>query len=178
MHSLRGHFLVPTTRNPDKGLWFIFHHEPDGVLAFDVTREHPDIPFRHFEHALNGPYFPGSVLIGGENQSDSAMLFLHNNPADNTGSHIINGDFSFLSFRYVPAQGGPPSLTKSDETPAKIFLRENTHFQIVMGFRVWEMDALETELKNWQWNLLPAAADIIFQTKPQDRLQRALRSIN
>ena len=52
MEPLKGCLLVPTAKNADTGLWFIFHHESEGVLAFDVTTEHPDIPLRHFHTLL------------------------------------------------------------------------------------------------------------------------------
>ena len=89
MTLLTGHLLVPTSQNTDTGLWFIFHHESDGILAFDLTQKHPEIPYR-----------------------------------------------------------------------------------------LWDMDALEEELKNWQWTLIPATPDLVFYTPRQNRLEKARRSIN
>lgn len=182
MSTLRGCLLVPTSKNPDKGLWFIFHHESDGILAFDLTKEHPDIPYRHFSKIIDGedrkPVKEKIVLLGGPMQSDSAMMVLHNNPRLGQDSHIVNDDFSFMSYRYVLVPGAPPQITKADDTPSRLDLGQDVDFIISMGFRLWDMDTLERELKNWQWTFLPATRDIVFHTPRQERLQKALLSIN
>lgn len=182
MPPLTGCLLVPTAKNPDKGLWFIFHHESDGILAFDLTKEHPEVPYRHFEKVIDGEDRKSLndkiVLLGGPMQNDSAMLVLHNNPRAGKDSHIVNDDFSFLSYRYVLVPGSPPTVTKSDDTPSRIDMNGTADFIISMGFRLWDMDMLEQELKDWQWTFLPATQDIVFHTSRQERLQKAILSIN
>jgi len=182
MSALKGCFLVPTTKNPDTGLWFIFHHESDGILAFDLTREHPDIPYKHFESALHNEDRKAEkdkiVLYGGPLQYDTALVILHNGQALKDHPHIINDDFSFLSYRYVVVPGTPPILTNADNAPTEVDLGTSTDFIIIAGFRLWEMDDLESELKNWQWTLLPATPDLVFHTSAHERLEKARRSIN
>ncbi len=182
MSALKGLLLVPTTKNPDKGLWFIFHHESEGILAFDITKEHPDISYKLFESVLNSEDQKTEkekiVHLGGPLQSDSALLILHNNPKADKNSHIINDDFSFLSYRYVVVPGKPPAITTADNEPTRIDLGEKADFIVSVGFRLWEMDDLEAELKDWQWTLLPASQDLVFKTPYEDRLQRALYSLN
>lgn len=182
MSALKGCFLVPTTKNPDTGLWFIFHHESDGILAFDVTSEHSDITYKNFESVLDGEDRKNRedkiVLHGGPLQSDKALIILHNKPAGSIESHIINDDFSFLSYRYVVVPGQPPSIAKADDTPTRIDMQTGADFIVVIGFRLWEMDILEQELKDWQWTLLPATQDLVFHTSAGERLQKARRSIN
>jgi len=182
MSSLVGCFLVPTAKNPDQGLWFIFHHESDGLLAFDITTEHSEIPYRHFESSLDGgahrSIHDKIVLLGGPEQSDSAMLVLHNGTRETPSAHIINNDFAFQSYRYVLTPGQPPSITRADDTPSRIALAHNADFLIVMGFRLWNMNTLEEELQNWQWTLLPASTEIVFRTPRAERLQKARLSIN
>lgn len=180
MSALTGLFLVPTAKNPDTGLWLIFHHESEGILAFDVTKAHPDIPLRHFEAAMDnaGARAAGStVLLGGPEQADSAVLILHNNP-QHGGGHRLGEEFAFLSYRFVLLPGLPPQLQHADETPTRVALGHDTEYLVVMGFRLWDMDVLEAELKDWQWSLLPASAGILFRTKHEDRLAAAQRTIN
>jgi len=182
METLKGHFIVPTAKNPDRGLYFIFHHESDGILAFDVTTQHAEIPFRYFEPLVEGGVTKSPaekiVLLGGSEQSDTAMLVLHDAPVQGDESHIIDRNFAFLSYRFVLIPGRPPTIEKSDETPGRLSLPQSADFLIVMGFRLWSMDALEAELKDWQWNFIPASPDIVFHTPPGQRLQRALNLLN
>lgn len=176
--NLKGQFLVPASKNPDKGLWFIFHHESDGILAIDLTKSHPDLPYRYFEHLTE--YEPGekTVLLGGPLQNDSAMIVLHNDANAEPDPHVISKSFSFFSRKFILADGQKPQFTNSAEVPSKIALSETADFVITMGFRLWNMDELEREMADWQWNLIPAAPDIVFHTKREDRLARARRAIN
>jgi putative AlgH/UPF0301 family transcriptional regulator len=181
MSSLKGYLLVPTAQNADTGLWFIFHHESEGLLAFDLTREHPDIPLRHFKPLLQNAMdtaLEKFVLYGGDNQSDSAMLILHTNPAAAPDAHVISDHFAFHSFRFILMPGHPPSLTRADDTPAHLDLAAHDPFLVIMGFRLWDMDVLEQELKDWQWMLLPASPDLVFHTPRAKRLAKARLSIN
>lgn len=177
MSALVGCLLVPTPKNPDTGLWFIFHHESEGVLAFDLTTEHPDIPYRHFEAICNGESLDKTVLLGGPMQADSAMLVLHNDQSA-PDSHRVSDDFLFISRRFVLVAGQPPRITTADDVPSRIDLSQNADFIISIGFRLWNMDDLEEQLKNWEWHFLPASSEIVFRTPRGERLQKALRSIN
>lgn len=182
METIKGCLLVPSAQNPDTGLWFIFHHESDGVLAFDITKLHPEIPYRYFEPALIGEDRKNAsdkiVLYGGPEQDQSAMLVLHNNPAANKDSHIINKDFSFLSYRFTLVPGHPPAFTRGDESPAQLEFTGTTDFIVVLGFRIWSMNMLEQDLIHWRWSLLPATQEIVFHTPAHERLAKARRSIN
>lgn len=182
MTSITGCLLVPGPKNDSDSLWFIFHHEEDGILAFDLTKDHPDVPYKRFETVLDSEDNKAEedkiVHLGGPLQSDSALIILHNMPQANDESHIINDDFSFLSYRYVLVPGKPPSVAKSDNSPTRIDLGPAADFIVAVGFRLWEMDDLEEELKNWQWTILPATPELIFHTSRADRLQKAKRSIN
>lgn len=179
MGTLEGMFLVPTPKNDDTGLWFIFHHEGEGILAFDVTQMHPDIPAKHFAPLLpDASLDRASVLLGGPKQSDSALLILHTNPAAGTDSHVA-GEFAFHSYRFRLIPGEPPSLTRADDgEPEHLKLRGNEPFAIIVGFDLWEMDTLEAQLKDWQWTFLPATSEIVFDTPPAMRLEKARRMIN
>ena len=181
-NTLKGHFLVPTTNNPDTGLWFIFHHEAEGLLAIDLTKPHPDIPYRHFESVLEGednkPRSERIVLLGGPMQPDTSMIVLHNDLHAVGDNHVINDDFRFLSYRFVLLPGHPPQITKADDTPTRINMQGGGDFLITMGFRLFDMDALEKELQDWQWTILPATPDIVFFTPHKERLEKARRSIN
>ncbi len=181
MSLLKGCFLVPTTKNPDKSLWFIFHHESDGILAFDVTKEHPDIPYKHFETVLDAEDKKSSrdkiVLLGGPRQTDSGMIVLHNQKSA-PNSHDMGNNLFLMSYRFVLLPGKPPMITRSDDQPTRLALNDSADFIVAMGFRLWEMAELEAELKDWQWTLLPATPEILFHTPRENRLQKALLSIN
>ena len=176
--NLKGHLLVPTAKNPDKGLWFIFHHESDGVLAVDLTKPHPDLPYRFFEQLAEHEPEEKTILLGGPMQSDSAMIVLHNDAKAAPDPHVINKDFSFFSRKFVLLSGQQPSFTNSEDIPAKITLSPVADFIITMGFRLWNIGELEAELAAWQWNFLPASKEIVFGTKSKERLKRALLAIN
>lgn len=182
MDDLRGHYLIPGPGNTDPGLWFIFHHESEGILAFDLTKEHPDIPFRHFHAAFKDfahrPSKERVVLIGGPMQSDSAMIVLHNDKNAGPGTHVINDHFSFHSFRYVLKPGKPPAITDADFHNATLSLDVDTPALVVIGFRLWDMETLEDDLKNWRWNIIPASPQIVFHTSPGQRFSRARARIN
>lgn len=179
---LSGHFLIPSYKNSNSGLWFIFHHESEGTLAFDLTKEHPDIPFRHFYTAFKDfahrPPKERIVLLGGPMQSDSAMIVLHNDNNAGPGTHVINDHFAFHSFRYVLTPGKSPAVTNADFDDVTLSLDAATPALVVIGFRLWEMDELEDDLKNWRWNIIPASPEIVFHTPPGERLSRARARIN
>lgn len=181
MSQLKGCFLVPTAKNPDRSLWFIFHHEEDGILAFDVTKEHPDISYKHFETVLDSEdkKAPSDkiVLLGGPRQPDTGMIVLHNQ-SDAPNSHIMGNNMFLMSYRFVLVPGKPPIITRSDDAPTRLQLADSADFIVAIGFRLWEMDALESELKDWQWTLLPATEAVLFHTSRENRLQKALLSIN
>lgn len=176
--NLKGHLLVPSARNPDKGLWFIFHHESDGILAVDIGTEHPDLPYRYFEQLADHEPREKIILLGGPMQNEHAMIVLHNDPKAAPDPHVIDRKFSFFSRKFVLESGKEPEFTNAVEVPSKIELAPTAEFLITVGFRLWNMDDLEAELANWQWNLIPATPDIVFHTKRQDRLNRARRAIN
>jgi putative AlgH/UPF0301 family transcriptional regulator len=181
METFKGHFLVPTPRNDDHGLWFIFHHESDGILAVDLTRPHPDIPhgiFLPLIDSADSRSIEKTVLYGGDNQPDNAMIVLHNGPLKGDESHIIDKNFSFLSYRYVLIPGRPPVIERSNSVPGRLSFAPKADFLIVMGFRLWNMDDLERELQDWQWNFLPAVPQIVFHTKAAQRLSKARALIN
>lgn len=176
--DLKGHFLVPTAQNAHTGLWFIFHHEPGGILAVDIATPHPELPYRYFEQLAEHDPSDKTILLGGPEQSKTAMLILHNDPRAAPDPHRINDHFLFFSRKFMLAPGQPPLFTNADEEPSKISLSPKSDFIITVGFRLWDMDRLEEELKNWQWHLLPAAPQIVFDTKPEQRLSKAQRAIN
>lgn len=178
MSTLKGHLLVPTAKNPDDGLWFIFHHEADGVLAFDLTREHPHVAFRHFEDISEGEPREKLILLGGPMQSDSALILLHNDRKAGQDSHAINDHFSFFSRKFVLVSGQQPTITNAADEPSKISISPIADYITILGFRLWNIDDLEKELAAWQWNFLPASPEIVFRTKRKDRLNRARLSIN
>lgn len=182
MSLLKGCLLVPTTRNEDRGLWFIFHHESDGILAFDITAEHPEVPYRFFKSLLGaaGPSTPADQIIylGGPLQNDSAMIVLHSIPTAAPDAHVVSDKFTFHSFRLTILPGKPPTVTRADDAPARLDLGTSPDVLIVLGFRIWDMDVLEQELKDWQWTFLPASPDIVFSTPRSERLTRARLSIN
>lgn len=175
--NLKGCFLVPSAKNADKRLWFIFHHEADGILALDVTTEHPDIPFRHFEGFSAREPRERTVLLGGPEQASSALIVLHND-RQAEGAHKINAGLHFISRRFVLVPGHPPRVTTADDAPSRIELVPDADFLISLGFRMWDMDTLELELADWQWNFLPADPSVLFHTARGERLARALRAIN
>ncbi len=181
MSSLKGFFLVPTAKNPDTGLWLIFHHESEGILACDLTTHHPDIPFRHFESTIDGKDTRAAertALRGGPLQDDSAMLIFHDGAEPGDNIHILAGNLAFQSYRLVLKPGKAPEFQKADETPTRVTMAQDTSYIVVLGFRLWEMDDLEEDLKNWQWTLLPATPDILFHTRHEHRLENARRVIN
>ena len=166
-------------------LWFIFHSGEDGVLAVDLTREHPDIAYRNFQSVLEGqdikPDSEKIVLLGGPVQSDDALIILHETQNAVAESHIINEDFAFLSYRYVLdvlVPGKPPSIAGMDNKPSRIALKGKVNFLVAMGFRAWNAEELADEIDLALWKLIPATTDIVFHTSHKDRYARALNIIN
>lgn len=177
MDTLKGHFLVPTHKNLETGLWVIFHHEADGILAFDITQEHPDIPFDLFKKEAADRVREKTVLRGGPLQDDSALILLHNRPGTHPDDKSLTDAMAFLSYRFRRIKG-KPRLERADETETQIQLPSDASALIVVGFRLWEMADLETQLKEWQWYLLPATPELVFNTLSSNRLQKARLSIN
>lgn len=176
--NLKGHFLVPAAKNPDKSLWFIFHHESDGILAVDLAHKHPDLPYRYFEHFADHEPREKIVLLGGPLQEDTAMIVLHNDPKAAPDPHAIDKNFSFFSRKFVLVSGQEPQFTNAQEVPSKIMLAPTADFLITMGFRLWNINDLERELADWHWTILPADPAIVFRTAHENRLEKARRAIN
>jgi putative AlgH/UPF0301 family transcriptional regulator len=178
---LLAHFLVPTTKNPEQTLWFIFHHESDGILAFDLTTPHDSIRTNIFAPLIDGTVnLPSEefVLNGGPNQNDTALIFLDDDPAPREGAINLAGAFSLTSFRLNLVPGKPPALFKSDDAPGHLSPGRARNVLIALGFRVWDMDTLEQELKDWLWTFLPASPNIVFHTPRSEQLTRTRLSIN
>ncbi len=163
-------------------LWFVFHSGEDGVLAIDLTREHPDIAYRNFQSVLDGedvkPDSEKIVLLGGPLQPDDALIILHETQNATEESRIINEDFAFLSYRYVLLPGRPPVLAGADNRPSRIELKGKTKFIVAMGFRAWTAEELTDEMELGFWMSVPATADIIFDTTRTQRYARACSILN
>ncbi len=166
----------------EPGLWFVFYADDEGVVAFDITREHPDIGYTSFAAALNftdpNPLTEKVVLLGGPERSDDALIILHEAHASTANSMPLNDQFAMMSYNYILLPGKPPTLTTPDNRPSQISLKQSSGFIIAMGYRIFDTPSLERELKEGSWICIPATTDIVFNTSRHERHAKTLQKMN
>ncbi len=166
----------------EPGLWFIFYADDEGVVAFDITREHPDIGYTGFAAAMNfddpNPATEKVVLLGGPERHDDGLIILHEAHASTADSMPINDQFAMMSYNYVRVPGKPPALTTPDNRPTQIRLKQSSGFIIAMGYRIFDAPSLQRELRQGSWICIPAATDVIFNTRRRDRRAKMLQKMN
>lgn len=178
-----GCLIVPAEDTDPAGLWFVFHADGDHVLALDLTRPHPDIPWRGFEAALNTPDLTAesekTVLRGGPVQPDDALTILHETIVDDSQSLRLTDDFSIRTYRYVLLPGRPPVLEGNGPgTPDRIDFARPVRFLAVMGVSAWETDELSEAIGAGRFKSVPATKTIVFDTSHSERLRKARYSLN
>jgi putative AlgH/UPF0301 family transcriptional regulator len=177
-----GSVLIERSESEDGSAWFILHADPEGILAFDLTRTHPRIFYRSFEAVLNfedtKPVTEKVVLLGGPERPDDALVILHETRASGADSHPINDDFAFLSYNYVLLPGKPPAITTPDNRPSEIKLKQTSGFLVAMGYRVFDTVKMGRELNAGNWVCMPASASLVFNTTRHDRRAKFLKLIN
>jgi putative AlgH/UPF0301 family transcriptional regulator len=177
-----GWILAARDAETEPGVWFVFYHDEEGTVAFDITKQHPHIFYRGFEAVLNfedaSPATEKVVLLGGTERSDDALIILHETKAATPESNRINDEFSFLSYNYVALPGKPPSLTTPDNKPGTIHLKQPSSLLIAMGYRIFDSAKLEEEIKAGHWVCLPATPELVFGTSRHDRRAKLLNRLN
>lgn len=163
------------------GLYFIFHHGPEGAAAIDLTVPHPDISYKGFQAVLDFEDAKAEtdkiVLLGGEERLEDALIILHETYDGQNESHRIDADFSFLSYNYVLLPGRPPSIQTAAHREARITLKRDCDFLIVMGYRMWEGDALDAQIAQGLWVALPATKNDIFHIPAAQRRAKFLKKL-
>lgn len=179
---MAGTLLLCRDETQEPGLWFLFHCGPEGALAVDLTRAHPEIGYKAFEQSLSfedsRPDSEKIVLLGGPERMDNGLLVLHDTASATPDSYRVNDNLSFLSYNYVRIDGKPPAILTDENRPGRITLKPRAAFLIVMGFRLWEGEALTQEIENGLWTTLPASSEIVFYTPRAQRRTKALTLIN
>lgn len=177
-----GALLAAQDEAADPGLWFVLYADDEGIIAFDLTREHPDIGYAGFEAVLNfsddKPELEKIVLLGGPDRSDNALIILHETGSSGPDSRLINDIFSFMSYTYVPLPGRPPVLISQHNKPSEIVMKKPGSFVIAMGFRIFQSPALHKAVADGEWICLPANPDIIFGTNRHERRARLVNLMN
>ena len=177
-----GDILLSHNTTQEPGLWFVFYSDEDGIAAFDLTREHQDIGYSGFSRVLNfedtSAITEQVVLLGGPERPDDALIVLHETSATTDDSHLINDQFSFLSYNYVRVPGKPPAITTPDNRPSAIKLKKSSRFLVSMGYRIFDAPNMLRELKEGSWICLPATTDMVFNTSRHQRRAKALRQMN
>jgi putative AlgH/UPF0301 family transcriptional regulator len=177
-----GQLLLSHDTSQEPGLWFVFYADDEGIVAFDLAHEHPDIGYARFIPMLKfedkNPVTEKIVLLGGPERSDDALIILHETQAATEDSNIIDNEFSFLSYTYVLVPGSPPQIMTPDNKPSDIRLKKASRFLIAMGYRIFDTPNMLRELKESSWIFLPATPDIIFDTAPHQRRERFLNKLN
>lgn len=177
-----GQILASHDINTESGLWFVFYSDDEGIAAFDLTREHPDIGYSGFSTVLNfedtNPLIEKIVLLGGPERSEDGLIILHETSAATPESHLIDDQFSFLSYNYVRVPGKPPVITTPDNRPSEIRLKKASRFLVTMGYRIFNTPNMLRELKEGGWICLPATTSIVFSTSRHERRAKALKQMN
>lgn len=177
-----GWLLISAPDASEKGLYFIFHAEEGGILGANLTEPHADIPYHHFAAALQGEDRKNEpdkiVLLGGPEQSDDALLILHDAKVSDAQSFPINDDFAFKSYRFVLVPGKPPDIVTDENRPGRISFARPADFLVIVGFRLWEMAQLQKEMAQGLWTLAPASPLLVFGTPREARLAHARLAVN
>jgi putative transcriptional regulator len=164
MSSLAGSFLVarPILKDPNfhQTVVFLLQHDRDGACGVVINRP----------AQVEGVPFP--VYIGGPCQAPG-LFMLHGHPewaksADDEeadeptvrelASGIYIGDAACLEQAAKPVSGRP------------------ARFRILRGYAGWGPGQLERELASGAWAVMPATAQLLFDTPFEDLWDRLLPS--
>ena len=177
-----GTLLASHDSDHEPGVWFVFYKDDEGVVAFDITREHLDIGYKSFEATLNfddlKPELEKIVLLGGPERPDDSLIILHEAEASGADSLPLNSQFAMMPYTYIVKPGEAPVLTTPDDRPSSIRLKNAAEFLIVLGYRIFDTKLLETGIAAGRWLCLPATADIVFKTGRRERRAKLMNRMN
>jgi putative transcriptional regulator len=156
MASLAGSFLVarPTLHDPNfsQTVILMLQHGPEGAFGLVANRpaEAEGLPFTVY---TGGPCpSPGLILLHG--QADWAPDVSDDEDEDTPGElvpGVFLGDASVMN------------RIKEVDDPASV------RYRLFMGYSGWGPDQLERELTEHAWHVVPATAELLFDT-PHDQL--------
>lgn len=177
-----GALLASHDNDHEPGVWFVFYRDDEGIVAIDITREHPDIGYKSFEATLNfedlKPETEKVVLLGGPERSGDSLIILHEAEASTADSIPLNGFFAMMPYTYIVKPGEAPVLTTPDNRPSAIRLKNAAEFLVVMGYRIFDTPRLQAEIAAGRWLCLPATPDIVFKTGRRDRRTKLMNRMN
>lgn len=177
-----GSLLASHDNEHEPGVWFVFYKDDEGIVAFDITREHPDIGYKDFEGTLDfedmKPEIEKIVLLGGPERPDDSLIILHEAEASGADSLPLNTLFAMMPYTYIVKPGHAPLLTTPDNRPSAIRLRKEAEFLIVMGYRIFDAPAMQAEIEAGRWLCLPATPDIVFKTGRRERRAKLMNRMN
>jgi putative transcriptional regulator len=161
MTALTGSFLVarPVLRDPNfrQSVVFILEHGEGGALGVIVNRPVP------------AKELPMPVFMGGPCQSPG-LIMLHghaewNEPADQ--DEDADGAREVVPGVFV---GNATVLAHASELPKS----KRDRYRVFWGYSGWGPGQLEQEIASGAWAVLPASAELMFDT-PIDSLWTTLR---
>ena len=167
----KGSLLASHDNEHEPGVWFVFYKDDEGVVACDITREHPDIGYKSFESTLNFDDLKSEtekiVLLGGPERPDDSLIILHEAEASGADSLPLNSQFAMMPYTYIVKPGEKPVLTTPDDRPSSIRLKNAAEFLIVMGYRICYTKRLATGMAAGRWLGLRARPSVLFKSAPR-----------
>ncbi|HJV93769.1 MAG TPA: YqgE/AlgH family protein [Azonexus sp.] len=168
--NLTDNFLIamPTLEDPyfSNALVYICEHNENGALGIIVNRP-IDMNlaglFEKIEIKLEADKLADlPVYFGGPVQLDRGFV-LHRPVGSWQSTLAINREIGLTSSRDVLASVGSAGL------PAELL--------VTLGYAGWDAGQLEEELAQNSWLTVPAKADILFDTPPEERLPAAMQML-
>ncbi|MCO7225259.1 YqgE/AlgH family protein [Pleionea sp. CnH1-48] len=167
-NSLKSHFLIamPSLQDPNfvQGVALLCEHNEEGAMGIVIN--HPlsittSELFDHLEIPLETSLMEqeGSVMAGGPVQTDRGFV-VHRTGQLWQSSLDISEQITITT--------SPDILVSMAQNggPAEAF--------IALGYAGWGPGQLEQEITDNSWLCVPADADIIFNTKVEERWQKAI----
>ena len=167
MQSLKGNFLIATSRMPDprfqEQVLYICAHDKDGALALVVNMPIAEINMADILQGANLP-IPATplpqVYMGGPVETASGF-FLHS--IDYTPKECLQVSDTVIMSR-------DPSILRDIATghgPA--------HYIFALGYAGWAAEQLEHELSDTGWLTVPANNRILFETANEQKWKEAAK---
>lgn len=171
--SLAGQLLLamPQMSDPrfEKSVIFVCAHDGNGAMGLQITALQPHIDFTGLLKQLG--------IVDEEAELDIDLPVYQGGPVDKGRgfllhpSHSFKRDDSIIVDENYGVTGTIDALTQIANEGVQ------GEMLFILGYAGWTAGQLEREMQDNAWLIAPASEEVLFQTPPDQRWDKAIRSI-
>lgn len=171
-NNLAGHLLIAETELEDPNFFrtvvLIVHHNEEGAFGLVINRKSEVVLSDVLDGVADSPAGALPVYVGGPVQNEYLFVLHEGLPAEYCSEHL---ECATAGVYFEPSFGHVARFMASSDyaaAPVRPLIR------VFAGYSGWSAGQLEGELRESAWLLLPAQAEIVFDTAPEASWQEAL----